>query len=58
MMFGINTIIPGHFRVFFRYMDNQFLYEVEDRKRFLNVLVVFMPVVMKCDGFPIVMINT
>lgn len=58
MMFGVNTIIPDHFKMFFGYMDNQFLYEVEDRKSFLNILIIFMPVVMKGDGFPIVVINT
>jgi hypothetical protein len=54
---GINAIIPDHFKIRFRDMANQSFYELQRRNRFVNKLVIFMPVVVEGDRIAIVFIN-
>ena len=39
---GIKPIVPGHLEVFFRYMQNEQLNEINGRKSLLHKRVVFM----------------
>ena len=52
----IETTISDHFKMLFRDMLDQTFDEVYYRNGFLNILVIFMPVVMKSDGLGIFVI--
>ena len=54
---GIKPIVPGHLEVFFRYMQNEQLNEINGRKSLLHKRVVFMLIVMESHHLPIVGIN-
>jgi len=56
---GINTIIPDHFVVLFRYVADQLFNEIHGRDCFNHVFFIFMAVVMESDGiiFPVIRIN-
>ena len=54
---GIKPIVPGHLEVFFRYMQNEQLNEINGGKSLLHKRVVFMPIVMESHHLPIVGIN-
>ena len=58
MMFGVNTVVSKHFKMFFRDMYNKPFDEIESRNTFFDGLMVFVPGVVECDVFTIVFINT
>lgn len=51
---GIQTVIPGHFEVLFRYVLNEKFDEIDGGKRPLDVSIVFMPVVVESGIFTII----
>ncbi len=54
---GIKPIVAGHFKIPFRDMLNQELYEVNGRDGLLDKDIVLMPVVMESDVFAVIGIN-
>ena len=54
---GIKPIVPGHLEVFFRYMQNEQLNEINGGKSLFYKRVVFMLIVMESHHLPIVGIN-
>ena len=54
---GIKPIIAGHFKIPFRDMLDQELYEVDGRDVFLDKNIVFMPVIMESDVFTVIGVN-
>ena len=53
----IKPIVACHLKIPFRDMLDQELYEVDGRDRFLYQNIVFMPVIMERDHFPVIGIN-
>ena len=55
---GVDSAVPNHFEMLFRYMTDQTSDEVDCRKCFLNIFVIFMSVVMKSNHFAIIAVNS
>ncbi len=54
----IKATVTYHFKVFFRNMPDEAPDKFHDRDGFLYIGVIFVAVVMECDIFPIIVINT
>ena len=54
---GIETIVPCHFKMFFRDMLDQKFYKIQRRNSFFNVCIILVPVVMESDEVTIIGIN-
>lgn len=54
---GIETIIMGHFKIFFRDVLDQELYKIYNRERLFYKSIVFVPVIVKCDVAAVMGIN-
>ena len=54
---GIETIVSGHFKMFFRDVLDQKFYKIQCRKRFFNVCIILVSVVMESDEITIIGIN-
>lgn len=54
---GIETIVAGHFKVFFGDMLNQELNKINGRKSLFNKGIVFMAVIVKSDVCAIIGID-
>lgn len=54
---GIDSVIADHFKLFFRYVLDQPGNKFHNRNRFGDQCVVFMPVVVKCNGIAIIRVN-
>lgn len=55
---GIDAVIPCHLKVPIRDVLYQELHKVKDRDRFPDKTIVFMPVVMESDLFPVIGIDS
>lgn len=55
---GIKPIVACHFKIPFRDMLDQELYEVNGRDSLLHKDIVLMPVVMESDIFPVIGVDT
>ena len=53
----VEAIITGHFEIFFRYVLDQKIYKVQDRKGLFNKGVILMSVVMESDKFTVIGID-
>lgn len=56
-MSGINTKIADHFKLFFRDVPDQPCDKLEGRNGFGNKDIIFMPVIMKGNGFAVIGVN-
>ena len=56
-MSGIKPAIADHFKVLFRDMPDQTFDEIHCGNGFLDVFIIFMTVVMKCNGAGILIID-
>ena len=54
---GIETIVSGHFKMFFRDVLDQKFYKIQCRNRFFNVCIILVSVVMESDEITIIGIN-
>ena len=54
---GIETIVSGHFKMFFRDVLDQKFYKIQRRNRFFNVCIILVSVVMESDEITIIGIN-
>ena len=54
---GINAAIADHFKMFFRDMADQTLYELHDRDGLLHIPIIFMAVVMEGNEVTIIVVN-
>ncbi len=54
---GIETIVSGHFKMFFRDMLDQKFYKIQRGNRFFNVCIILVSVVMESDEITIIGIN-
>lgn len=57
-MAGIKATIPDHFEIFFWYMPDQTLNEVNCRNCFNNIFIILVAIVMKSNGIPIVRVDS
>ena len=54
----VDPTIPDHFKIFFWYVSNQPFDKVHGRNGFGDKFIIFMPIVVKCDHFTVIFINT
>ena len=54
----VESAIPNHLEMFFRYVADQTFDKVYSRNGFLNIFVIFMAIVMKGNHFTIVFANS
>ena len=54
----VESTIPNHLEMFFRYVADQTFDKVYSRNGFLNIFVIFMAIVMKGNHFTIVFANS
>ena len=53
----INAAVADHFEMFFRDMPDETFYELHNRKRFFDIGVIFVAVVMESDKVAIIFVN-
>ena len=54
---GVNAAIADHFEMFFRDMPDETFYELHNRKRFFDIGIIFVAVVMEGDKAAIIFVN-
>lgn len=57
-MAGIKPTIPDHFEIFFWYMPDQTLNDVNCWNGFNNIFIILVEIVMKSNGIPIVRVDS
>ena len=53
----INAAVADHFEMFFRDMPDETSYELHNRKRFFDIGIIFMAVVMEGDKVAIIFVD-